>query len=341
MAKRTRVFLLVATGVLVAGLGTGLIAWAMGVPVLAALGSNVPDELAYVPGNARLVAYANVREVMNSPLHDTIQQLGRANPSNADGLEARTGINIETDIDRVVAALAGQSGPAGTDRPLVVARGRFNEVKIEGLMRDQGAQVELYRGKRLVFIKDDSHDVALVFAETGLVLFGDEAAVRGAIDTKAGAAGNITGNTEFMGLVSSVDDGTAWTVAKFDALAGRTPLPPEVASQLPPINWLAASGRLSGDMRGLVRAEARDEASAENLRDVVKGFLALAKIQGAQRPELKGMLSSVELGGEGKTVSLSFEVTPAVLDFLGSGAAGRGAPAPRRPARPRSAPPVY
>jgi hypothetical protein len=337
MAKRTRVFLLVSAGVLVAGLGTGLVAWAMGMPVLAALTANAPDELAYVPDNARLVAYADVRQVMNSQLHDKLRQLQRANPSGADGLEARTGINLETDIDRVVASLSGLSGPAGTDRPLLVARGRFNQVKIEGLMRDQGAQVEQYRGKRLVFIKDDSHDAALAFAETGLVLFGDGSAVRRAIDVKAGGAGNITGNAEFMGFVNDVDESTAWTVAKFDALAGRGALPPEVASQLPPINWLAASGTVASDVRGLIRAEARDVESADNLRDVVKGFLALAKIQGAQRPELKGLLSTVALGGEGKTVSLSFEITPAMIDFFGS---GPGLPTPRPP-RPRAAPPVY
>ena len=47
MSKRTRLFLLTAAGVLVAVLATGLIAWAMGMPVLAALGSaqigRLPD----------------------------------------------------------------------------------------------------------------------------------------------------------------------------------------------------------------------------------------------------------------------------------------------------------
>jgi hypothetical protein len=33
-------------------------------------------------------------------------------------------------------------------------------VKIEGLMREQGADARA-RGKRLVFIKDDTHDAAL------------------------------------------------------------------------------------------------------------------------------------------------------------------------------------
>ena len=338
MAKRTRVFLLVAAGVLVAGLATGLVAWSMGVPVFAALGSSAPEELGFVPNDAHLVAYADLRQVMNSPLRDKLEQLQRDNPSNADGLEARTGINLQTDIDRVVVAMSDRDGR--TDRPLLVARGRFDVVKIEGLMREQGADVTQYRGKRLVFIKDGTHDAALAFFETGVVLFGDGAAVRRAIDTKAGAATDITGNKEFMDLVGNVDDASAWTVARFDALMGRASFPADVARQLPPINWLSASGRVDAGVHGLVRAEARDEESAQSLRDVVRGFLALARIQGAQSPDLRGMLDSMELGGEGKSVSLSFDVTPGLIDLLGAARAGRSG-LPRRQAPRQPAPQVF
>ena len=338
MAKRTRVFLLVAAGVLVAGLATGLVAWSMGVPVFAALGSSAPEELRFVPNDAHLVAYADLRQVMNSPLRDKLEQLQRDNPSNADGLEARTGINLQTDIDRVVVAMSDRDGR--TDRPLIVARGRFDVVKIEGLMREQGADVAQYRGKRLVVIKDDTHDAALAFFETGVVLFGDGVAVRRAIDTKAGAAADITGNKEFMDLVGNVDDASAWTVARFDALMGRTSFPADVAKQLPPINWLSASGRVDAGVHGLVRAEARDEESAQSLRDVVRGFLALARIQGAQSPDLKEMLNSMELGGEGKTVSLSFDVTPGLIDLLGAARAGRSG-LPGRQAPRQRAPQVF
>src|SRR2546425_6389072 len=104
MAKRTRVFLLTAAGVLVAALATGLVAWASGASLLAALGSNVPDELAYVPGTARMVAYADVRQVMSSPFRDRFRQFEPTSPSAPDGFEARTGIKFDTDIDRVLVA---------------------------------------------------------------------------------------------------------------------------------------------------------------------------------------------------------------------------------------------
>jgi hypothetical protein len=332
MAKRTRVFLFAAAGVLIAALATGLVAWATGLPVLAALGSNVPAELAYVPGTARMVAYADVRQVMSSPFHDRFSQYERSNP-NSDSLEARTGINLDTDIDRVlVASMATDEAAAPMDRTLVIARGRFDTVRIEGLMREQGAQVDQYRGKRVVSIHDDTHDAALAFVEPGLILFGAGNGVRGALDAKAGAVDGISTNREFMALVGDVDEGTAWSVAKFDSVSGRTPFPPAIVNQLPPINWLAASGRVDSGLHGLVRAEARDEQSAQNLRDVVQGFLAFARLQGSREPAYKGMLDSVALSADGKSVSLSFDVTPAVLDMLtSSGNAARVPAAPRRP----------
>jgi hypothetical protein len=45
MTKKTRLFLLIAAGVLVVGLGTGLIASYIGLPALALGGAEGPDEL--------------------------------------------------------------------------------------------------------------------------------------------------------------------------------------------------------------------------------------------------------------------------------------------------------
>jgi hypothetical protein len=315
MAKRTREFLLASSGVVAAVFATGFVARAG----VAALGSNVPDELAYVPGTAQMVAYADVRQVMNSPFHDRIRQFQGTSPVTPDGLEARTGIKFDRDVDRVLVASMGTGeAPTAADRSLVIARGRFDTVRIEALMREQGAQVDQYRGKRLVSIKDASHDAALAFVEPGLLLFGARDGVRSALDAKAGAAEGIKANGEFMALVDGVDEGTAWSVAKFDSISDRAPLPSAVIGQLPPINWLAASGRIDSGLHGLVRAEARDEQSAQNLRDVVQGFLSLARLQSSRDPAYKGMLDSVTLNTEGKSVSLSFDLTPAVLDVLSS-----------------------
>ena len=326
MNKRTRVLLLAAAGVLIASLATGLFAWATRVSAAAAA-----DELAYVPANALMVAYADVRGLMNSPFHERFRQLQRTSPAGADDLEARTGIRFDTDVDGVLVASTGGDAPPA-EGSLLIARGRFDAVRIEGVMRNRGGQIDQYRGKRIVTVANTANDAALAFAEPGLLLFGPQASVRDALDAKAGASAGIGSNREFMALVNDVSDGTAWSVAKLDTPSGRTPFPPALMNQLPPINWFAATGRVDSGLHGRLRAEARDIQSAESLRDVVQGFLALARLQGGRDPAYRSMLDSVALTSDGTSVSLSFDVTPAALDLLTpSGPGPRGPAAPRRP----------
>ena len=324
---RTRLFLFTGAGVLIASLATGLVAWATRVAA-----AGPADELAYVPADTLMVAYADVRGLMNSPFHERFRQLQRTSPAGSDDLEARTGIRFDTDVDGVLVASTGADPSLErVDGSLLIARGRFNAGRIEGVMRSRGGQVDQYRGTRLVTLANTTNDAAVAFAEPGLLLFGPDTSVRGALDAKAGASAGIASNREFMALINDVSEGTAWSVAKVDNTSGRTPLPPAVMNQLPPINWFAATGRVDSGLHGRLRAEARDVQSAESLRDVVQGFLALARLQGSRDPAYRSMLDSVALTANGTSVSLSFDVTPAALDRLTPSGPLSGPAAPQRP----------
>ena len=122
MTTRTRYFVIVSLLVLVIGIGTGLLAYYVGVPGGGFLvDRDGPDELQYVPRDASVVAYADVREIMIS---DVRQKIRRAVPLSENGqaeFQDRTGINIESDIDHVVASL--RTLPDGMTAGLVIARG--------------------------------------------------------------------------------------------------------------------------------------------------------------------------------------------------------------------------
>ena len=341
MTARTRYFVIVSLLVLGIGLGTGLVAYYVGFPAGAFARAGGPEELQLVPRDAAVIAYADVREIMASELR---QKLHAVMPTSRDGqreFEDKTGINIETDIDRVVACVNPERD--STNMPgagMVLARGRFNETKIESLMREHGAAVEDYRGKRLIIGGEpkpsgSTRQFAAAFLEPGLVALGTTRLVRSAIDLhqtgdnpQAGLQ-SVTGNEELMNLVKSLDSGNAWAVGRFDALRSQAHLPADVADRLPAITWFAVSGHINGGLRGVVRAEARDEEAANNLRDVVRGFLALGKMQAGGRPEIQAMMQSLELSGTGKTVALSFTVPAEVFDAV---AAIGAAKMPKKPA---------
>jgi len=339
MTTKTRYFVVVSLLVLGVGFGTGLVAYYVGFPAGAFASRGGPADLAFIPRNASVIAYANVHEIMTSELR---QKMRRAIPIQENGqqeLQDQTGINLETDIDTIVACMSPDvAGAKGAG--MVLARGRFDETKIEALMREHGAHVETYNGKRLVvadpsdFVvdKDVTGDatahphssLSLSFMEPGLAAIGSTTLIKSAIDLhKSGnnpQAGleSVTGNDELMNLVRSMDSANAWAVGRFDALRAQSHLPANVLGQIPAITWFAASGHVNGGLRGTLRAEARDDESANSLRDVVRGFLALAKLGANAKPELQSMMQSLELGGTGKTVTLSFAVPAELFDVIGA-----------------------
>jgi hypothetical protein len=323
MTTRTRYFVIASLLVTGVGLSTGLVAYYVGFPAGAFTRTGGPQELDYVPRDAAVIAYANVQEVMTSELRQKLRHLVPPTQNGQQELQTQTGINIETDIDRVVACLYPDRDDVKNGSGMVLARGRFDETRIESLMREHGAQVEDYNGKRLI-VADPAKGgrFAAAFMEPGLVALGSANVVKTAIDLHQ--AGNnpqagvqsVTGNDELMDQVRALDSGNAWAVGRFDILTSRARLPENVASQLPAITWFSVSTHINGGLRGVVRAETRDDEAATALRDVVRGFLALGKLQSGSHPEIQAMMSSLELGGSGKTVALSFDVPAAVFDII-------------------------
>jgi hypothetical protein len=331
MTVRTRYFVVASLLVLVVGLGTGLVAYFVGLPqgVLSSRGG--PEELKYVPKTATIVAYANVQDVMHSEMR---RRLRAALPNRENGqreFQNETGIDIEKDIDHVVAFLAseGPGGSGGADEPearhergsgMVLARGRFDQAKIEGLLRDRGAEVQEYKGRHLYIATDNGRGArgfGLVFLEPGLAALGSADLLRTAVDL--GESGdNVTSNEDLMDRVRTIEAGhNAWAVGRFDAVRAEAKLPDAVESRLPPISWVSVGTHIDDGISGSLQAETRDAAAAANLRDVLRGFLALAKMQTASRPELQTVVESLQIGGENDTVSLSFAVPAPVFDLIG------------------------
>jgi hypothetical protein len=333
MNTRTRNFMVSSAAIVVLGLCTGLVAFYNGgLPLMSS--NRGPSEMAYLPADSAMVGYANVREVMDSEFR---QKLTAVIPSGhgQDEFLQHTGINIETDIDTVLAASpVAEPGKAG----IVLVRGRFNDVQIEALIRQHGGMMEEYSGVRMVVanpadmanvnadvprevVHGPQEPLALAFLDTGLLAVGSEKAVKAAIDAKASGQ-NATANDELMGYINEIQSGqSAWAVGRFDAIKGSPELPEQLKQHLPAVQWFSLSTRINGGVMGSVRAEAADDAAAENLRDVVRGGLAMGRLVSGQDTRLQLLIDSLQLSGTGKTVALSFSVSPEMLDAIVSIAA--------------------
>src|SRR5262249_22507749 len=240
----------------------------------------------------------------------------------------QTGIDIERDIDYVVAAATTGSQPTS---PLVVARGRFNDTQLESLAREHGGTVEDYKGKRLVLVTDKPADptdplratvaeacphMALAFLERGLVHVGDATAVRTLIDAQL-AAHSVTSNNEMMELVADIGSGNnPWAVGRFDLITSQAKLPAEISSHLPPVKWFAAAGHINGGLSGSVRVEAKDDESADLLRKQLTSLPACGPLRAQTDPKAKMLVDSLQMTGSGRAVGLSFTVPAEILEMI-------------------------
>lgn len=346
MNNRTRNFMAGSAAVLMVGLGAGLVAYYGGLPGIAARHAG-PDELEYLPANAAIVAYADVGQVMQS---DFRQRMRSVMPDDEKGkgrmeFEQATGIDVERDIQSVTAALA----PGGEHQmPTVVIRGTFDEGRIEAFAREHGATVDVHQGIRVISMTEKPGDApaeapkaeqtpeageepaegvkkhrhgprsrpAMAFVQPGVLVVGSPEGVRAAIDHKRSGQ-NVTSNTELMGRIAKLEgQSNAWAIGRMDSLAERAELPQEMAVKLPALTWFEAAGHVNGGINGTLKAEAKDDESARNLRDMLNGVMALGRMQAQSNPQVQALMQSVTLGGDGRTIELTFNVPSELIDAV-------------------------
>lgn len=317
MTQRTRYFL-VGSGLVVAvGLGTGLVAYYGGELTT----RRAPlTEFAYVPESVTAVAYADVRHIMQSEFHHRLRAMMPAGPER-QRLLADTGIDLERDIDSVVAGLNPADAAGGV---VVLVRGRFDVGQIEAVAVQHGARVEDYQGRRIVSSlhapsttdRRGDTDAAVAFLEPGLVALGPLRAIKQAIDG-ARRQQSVAANPDVMKVVNAVvADGDAWFVGRLDAIPTHDRLPGAVRDQLAGVQWFSVSAAIDQTAQCRLRAEARDAEAGESLRGVVNGALAVAKIMAGHDTRLDGLLQSVQATGTGAELELSFSVPAEALEAL-------------------------
>jgi hypothetical protein len=347
MTKRTRYFVLGAVAVLLVGLGGGLIAYLAYTRVAGVAG--MPPEMRYVPVDAALVAYADIRAVMNSDVRRAL--MPSIDPESRKGRQMMNdfaGVDVEKQVNRIVAYVErdASANPQTQEKPempraLVLVHGSFEPARIEAFVRERAGTMEEYKGQKILVRTDEGHDVAVGLIGSDLIVLGQQDLVRRAIDTSAGSSSvkTISDNPAMMTLIRDNAGSTAWAVGHFEEISRRLQLPGGVTAKVPPIRLVSAKANINGGIKATIRAEAGDKAAADQLRDVVRAFVSLARLQGGAKQEFDAVMKSVELSGTDTTVRLSFAVSPETLRVIAPGPGRRGRDIPEPPSPPPASPP--
>ena len=326
MTKNTRYFVITAGAILLVGVGGGLVAYLAYNRVANDI-AGVPREIRYVPVDAEVVAFANVRTIMDSELRRAL--VPNIDPESRKGKQMMNdfaGVDLEKQVDHVVMFvepfIAGQDvDPQGREFPRasLIVQGSFDAARIEQFVRERGAAIEEHRGQKLFAYREGPNQGAVGFVQPDVIAIGQTDLVRRTIDISKDEADDfksVASNPEMMNLIRDNSGSTAWVVGQFDEISRRMHLPDSVSGQVPPVRLVAAKADIDGGVKATIRAEAGDKAAADQLRDVVRGFLSLARLHSSGKEDLEGVLKTIELGGTDTTVRLSFSVSPETLKSI-------------------------
>ncbi len=312
----------------------------------------MPAEALALPADATFVIGVDVHKFVSSPLY--VRHKEQAGAGRIDALrelQEKAGLDPEKDIDQIVIAGShkDQAGAA-----LVI--GRFDRTRIQQAVEasSKGKATWKNQGGTTIYMFDEGRKgpSALAFIADNTLAIGTQSSVESIAANTAAPGKGLKANASLLKLVEGVAPGsTFWMVGDQSLLSGlsgphqRNPAPslrpasievgapaagpagpsgPEnFLAGLPPLKSIVVTGDLDPVVSFHAAGEAADAATAGKLADVLRGFLALAQLQAAQKPEFKDLATAVSVTQDQQKVLINGRFPYELLDAL----------QPRKPAK--------
>ena len=274
--------------------------------------------------DAKVVAGFDAQRIQSSPFGQHVLRQMEIHDKELSEFITATGFDPRRDLSEILVATMSAQKHGDT---IVIGRGFFDESKLSEFAAASGGTVSSYKGVKLLTGKG-TNPGALAFLGGSLVVLGNEAAVREAIDRRQ-AGEKIAGGTAVrIQQVSGRYDAWLFTLASPAALAPQMAGPKAggpVRSDLFQAVLEASGGvRFGANIEVSGEALTRSEKDASALADVVRLLAGMAvSNRPADDPALR-VLESLELTTEGNVMRFSFTLTEADLEKLFKSGPHRG-----------------
>jgi hypothetical protein len=185
---------------------TALVMAAVSVPATAApLSSNART---VVPQAIQQIISVDYRELRNSPSARALKD--RVLPDTLKQFEVAlkgAGINPETDVEQLT--FVTYRPAKGGLFSIGIAQGTLKQKEFLAKMQARKIKPEKYL---LSYMYPMGSGMRLVFLDPSTILFGDSAAIKGAIEVRDNGAQSLESNATMNGLISDVDNAPVWSV---------------------------------------------------------------------------------------------------------------------------------
>ena len=255
--------------------------------------------------DAKVVAGVNADQAKASPFGQYILQQMQTQDRHMRELSVQTGFDPTKDVQELLVATSGEPGK---EKGLALARGNFNVAAISSAATQHGGVVETYGGATV--IQDLKRTTGIAFVNTTLVIAGDLANVKAAIDRLRSPS------TLPASLVAQINEWSnsqdAWVVSTVPptSLAPR-PDAPKLPGVGPGQDAFQNIQRAAGGVRfgSTVTVKAQGETdtsqSAQQMGDALKLLASFAQMQGGGDPSLKALLQSLNISSQSNLLNIT------------------------------------
>jgi hypothetical protein len=179
---------------------------AMAVPAGAATLGTAASTV--IPAGTQQIINVDYRKMNNAPSAVALKQ--RVLPDALKQFEqALKGVNINPETDVETLTFASFRGEKQGLRVVGIAQGNFSRAKVLKKLKAKKVKGAAYRGATLYPMNSG---MQMTFLDDNTLLFGDEAALRTALDTRDGDKPGLSTNTQVTNLVANVASATVWSV---------------------------------------------------------------------------------------------------------------------------------
>jgi hypothetical protein len=272
-----------------------------------ALSAADPRLLNLVMPDATVLAGVNVDQAKATPFGQyVLTTLLQSQAQQLQQLATLTGFDPRRDVHELLLA---SSGAPGGKTGLALALGAFDPAKIAAAAQLAGAGAETYSGVSIV--EDPQHQNGFAFLDSTLVVAGDLANLKAAIDRRSGGP---TIPTTLAAQVNQLSSEDAWAISTVPPYSLKPPaaVPPaagvNVQNALQTIQSAAAGVKFGSVVVLTGQAQAATPQDASQLGDVLKLFVSMAQLQSAQHPEAAALAQSLVVTTQGSTVKITLSL---------------------------------
>lgn len=272
-----------------------------------------PQLLNLLMPDAKVIAGINVEQAKGTQFGQYVLNQIQTHDADMQKLVALTGFDPRRDVREVLVA---SDGTVQSKVGLGLARGTFDLGKITAAAIAHGAATEVYNG--VTILQEPKGKDGIAFLDSTIVVAGDLASVKGAIDRQHLAQPLPAALLVKINQWSNAQD--AWGIS---AVPPSSLVPTAKDAQPNPIFGAAqsvqsAAGGVKFGANVVFSGEAVADTAqnASTLGDLVKFMINLAQMQSAQNPEAQALVNSVNVSASGTVLKLSASLPQDVFTKL-------------------------